>query len=173
MSFMGLLKKASGAASEAVSRTLGSTLVLSIPATLDHNDDTVVNEDDGLNMEDAFVAAGGDEAWRELEELEVSLPMGPSARVFNDEGLSIYEQSDAAVCTPQATIENTPVTTTSTTAPVIEEWASRGIATQSSEYDTIFPASNSIDGTNAFGHTKGDENAWWQVELPEGELVPP
>jgi hypothetical protein len=73
----------------------------------------------------------------------------------------------------------TPPTTpiTSATMPsaagaqrtLLEDWACRGTATQSSNHAATSPASNTIDGTDACGHTNEDQNAWWQVELPEGE----
>ena len=46
------------------------------------------------------------------------------------------------------------------------DWAARGFATQSSQY-SHFVASNTINGNDgSFAHTRSEQNAWWQVELP-------
>jgi stress response protein SCP2 len=52
-------------------------------------------------------------------------------------------------------------------APTIEEWASKGAATQSSEYGSGYVAKNALDTTDSFSHTKTEDRAWWQVDLNE------
>jgi hypothetical protein len=48
----------------------------------------------------------------------------------------------------------------------IIDWATRGTATQSGQYEGS-KASNAINGNNqSYSHTENKQNAWWQVELP-------
>ena len=50
----------------------------------------------------------------------------------------------------------------------IKEWASEGIASQSSNYrESPYPASNTLKDDNTFGHTECEIGAWWQVKLNE------
>src|SRR3989344_763088 len=54
----------------------------------------------------------------------------------------------------------------------IKEWASEGIASQSSSYvESQYPASNTLKDDNTFCHTECETGAWWQVKLNENIII--